>query len=318
MVKMRINKNNEISLKKAMDKFIRHCKIKDLSESTIIYYNNCYDYFINFLKSELNYDDDLLINDIDKYLIENFILWLKKTYNMNNITINTRIRGIRALLYYFMKQNIIQEFKIDLLKEDKKIKKTYNDEELKRLLVKPDMDNSSFAEYRNWVIINFLLATAVRAKSLRNIKIKDIDLEDGVVFINTIKNRKQQVIPLSRSLITVLEEYLDYRNGEYDEYLFCTIYGGKMKSGTLNSAIRRYNKERDVNKTSVHLFRHTFAKKWILNGGDPFRLKKILGHSSMRVVNEYINMFAEDLKKDFNVFNPLEEFNKKKKHIKMK
>jgi len=115
-----------------------------------------------------------------------------------------------------------------------------------------------------------------------------------------------------------LEEYLDYINGEHDEYLFCTIYGGKMKSGTLNSAIRRYNKDRDVNKTSVHLFRHTFAKKWILNGGDPFRLKKILGHSSMRVVNEYINMFAEDLKKDFNVFNPLEEFNKKKKHIKMK
>src|SRR6056297_1216556 len=112
MVKMRINRNNEVSLKKAKDKFIRHCKIKDLSESTIMYYNNCYDYFINFLKSELNYDDDLLINDIDKSLIENFILWLKKTYNMNNITINTRIRGISALLYYFMSQKIIQHFHI--------------------------------------------------------------------------------------------------------------------------------------------------------------------------------------------------------------
>jgi|AntRauTorckE6833_2_1112554.scaffolds.fasta_scaffold03013_4 integrase/recombinase XerD len=205
MVKMRINKNNQMSIKKAKDKFIRHCKIKDLSESTTIYYNNCYDYFINFLKSELNCDDNLLINDIDKTLIENFILWLKNTYNMNNITINTRIRGIRAFLYYFMRQNIIQKFKIDLLKADKKIKKTYNDEELKRLLNKPDMDNSSFSEYRNWVIINFLLATAVRSKSLRNIKVEDVDLEEGVVFINTIKNRKQQVLLLYWKNIWITE-----------------------------------------------------------------------------------------------------------------
>jgi len=85
----------------------------------------------------------------------------------------------------------------------------------------------------------------------------------------------------------------------------------------LNSAIRRFNHKREVEKTSIHLFRHTFAKKWILNGGDPFRLKKILGHSSMQVVNEYINMFTEDLKKEFNTYNPLEEFNENKKHIEM-
>lgn len=57
------------------------------------------------------------------------------------------------------------------------------------------------------------------------------------------------------------------------------------------------------------MFRHTFAKKWILNGGDAFSLKKILGYGSMKMVREYVNMFDEDLKKDFNTFNPLEEFN---------
>ena len=73
-----------------------------------------------------------------------------------------------------------------------------------------------------------------------------------------------------------------------------------------------------MTKTSVHLFRHTFAKKWILNGGDSFRLQKILGHSTMRMVREYVNMFSNDLKKDFNDYNPLEQFKVNKKHIKMK
>ena len=52
--------------------------------------------------------------------------------------------------------------------------------------------------------------------------------------------------------------------------------------------------------------RHTFAKKWILNGGDIMRLQTILGHSSIEMVKEYVNMFGGDLKKDFDKFNPLE------------
>jgi integrase/recombinase XerD len=90
-----------------------------------------------------------------------------------------------------------------------------------------------------------------------------------------------------------------------------------LKSSSLNSAIRNYNLSRGVKKTSVHSFRHTFAKKWILNGGDAFRLQKILGHSSMKMVREYVNMYDEDLKKDFNTFNPLEEFNDSGEYINM-
>lgn len=86
----------------------------------------------------------------------------------------------------------------------------------------------------------------------------------------------------------------------------------------LNSAIRRYNLSREVKKTYIHLFRHTFAIKWILRGGDPFRLQKILGHSSMRMVRIYVNMFSNDLKENFDNFNPLEQFSKKNKPIKIK
>jgi integrase/recombinase XerD len=72
-------------------------------------------------------------------------------------------------------------------------------------------------------------------------------------------------------------------------------------------------------KTSAHLYRHTFAKNWILNGGDIFRLQKVLGHSDLTVVKEYVNMFSNDLSIDFDRFNPLDrlEMNQMKKHIKM-
>lgn len=65
------------------------------------------------------------------------------------------------------------------------------------------------------------------------------------------------------------------------------------------------------------MFRHTFAKKWVLAGGDIFRLQKILGHSDITVTREYVNMFSPDLKMDFERYNPLDQFGKKSDRIKM-
>ena len=87
--------------------------------------------------------------------------------------------------------------------------------------------------------------------------------------------------------------------------------GDKLTKYSLQNTLRRYNTKRGVNKTSAHLFRHTFAKMWILNGGDIFRLQKLLGHSSLDIVKEYIAMFDEDLQRDYEIFNPLDNFTAK-------
>ncbi len=303
-----MTKDNNLTIDEGWKKFLRHCKIKDLSKHTIIYYQKSYNYFIRFLKDEFEEDDSTNVKEINKDLIEEFTMWLDDNYNMKNTTINTRLRGVRTFVYYLRDQKLIRDLKIDLLRSDKEIKETYTNAELKKLLKKPNLNESSFAVYRNWVIINFLLATGVRSRTLINLKIKDINIEEAIVHLKTIKNRKEQIIPLSKSLIKVLLDYLEYRQGKSDDYLICNIYGNKLKSSSLNSAIRTYNLDRGVSKTSIHLFRHTFAKKWILRGGDSFRLQKILGHSSMKMVREYVNMYNDDLKQDFNHFNPLEEF----------
>jgi len=80
---------------------------------------------------------------------------------------------------------------------------------------------------------------------------------------------------MSNKLSGILQEYLQFRNGEPDDYVFCTITGTKASVKSYQDALARYNHNRGVMKTSAHLYRHTFAKHWILNGGDIFRLQKI-------------------------------------------
>lgn len=147
---------------------------------------------------------------------------------------------------------------------------------MKKLLKRPNTNDCSFSVYRNWIIINFLLATGVRSRTLKNLKIRDINIEDATVHIRTVKNRKEQIIPLSKSLVKIVTDYLEYRKGDPDDYLFCTIYGKKFQSSSLNTAIRTYNLDRGVSKTSIHLFRHYICQKMDFTGWRFFSLTKDL------------------------------------------
>ena len=82
-----------------------------------------------------------------------------------------------------------------------------------------------FSTYRSWVIVNFLLSTGVRQNSLINVKIRDVDFDNSVVYVNMTKNRKPLIIPLNEDILRILKEYLQYRGGEADDWLFCSVYG---------------------------------------------------------------------------------------------
>jgi len=71
-------------------------------------------------------------------------------------------------------------------------------------------------------------------------------------------------------------------------------------------------------KTGLHRFRHTIIKKWNNSGEDIFRVQKILGHSSLDVVRNYVNMYTNDLQENFNSFSLLENIISGKDFIKLK
>ena len=300
------NEENEtISIEAGYQQFHNFSVAKNLSEKTIHHYDMCFKFFKGF------YDISKPCYSVTENTIFEYIAHLKKNHNINDISLNTYLRAMRSIFYYFIKQGYTQPFQISLPKATKKTKETYNDYELTILLEKPNINQATFTEYRNWVLVNYLLGTGNRESTVCNVKIEDIDLSGNEIHLCKTKNRREQIIPISNSLKKVLKEYLQYRKGEDNDYLFCSITGERLTENALRHGIRRHNLKRGVLKTGVHLFRHTFAKKWILNGGDVFRLQKILGHSSMEIVREYVNMFNDDLKKDFDNFNPLEEFHKK-------
>ena len=101
-----------------------------------------------------------------------------------------------------------------------------------RLLEKPDIKNCSFSCYKTWVFENYLLGTGNRISTALDLHIGDINFQSGVITLRKTKNRKQQIIPLSNTLADILQEYLQIRGGDDEDYLFCNEYGDKALERT--------------------------------------------------------------------------------------
>jgi integrase/recombinase XerD len=313
--KIELKKNRtDKTFDRGFDEFILYCRVRNLRPTTLKYYNDIVNIWYKFC------DYKTPIKDITKKTVDDFIIFLQTRTKENDVTVNSVLRGMRVILYYFMKLNYMEQFKIPKLKEDREVIETYSDAEIEILLEKPNLKECNYITYRNWVIINFFLAEGCRARTLVNIKIRDIDFENDLITYTWTKNRKQQVVPMANSLKRILIEYLQYRKGEADDFLFVNAYGDPLKVDQLSHNLADYNRRRGVMKTGVHRWRHTFSKMWIMNNGDIFRLQKMLGHSSLDVVKKYVDIFTNDLQKNFSNFNPLEQITKGnvKNHISMR
>ncbi len=309
---MFMRKDDKALVKDLYEQYRKSCQVRNLSERTIKYYDDCIHEFLKFA------GEGLELPQLTSELVEDYILYMKDK-GLAATSINTYLRGIRTLVNWLAKRRYIEAFKVTLIKEEEVIKSTYNDAEIQLMLVKPDINKYDFTDYRNWVMVNMLLGTGIRLSTLISIRIGDLDLYNQLLSTRHNKNRKMQMIPLSKTLINILQEYLTYRNHkDDDEILFVTVYGTPYTPNGCYHAIMRHCHQRGIEHANVHKFRHTFAKNWIMSGGDVFRLQKILGHSSMEIVKKYVNIYGADLTKDFEKFNILDRFEKPKKAIKMR
>lgn len=309
-------KGSDKTFDEGFEQFIfEHCTMKNLRPSTEKHYREMTKY--SFYKF---YDKDTVLSRLEQDDINNYVLWLKDS-DIRDSTVNIQLKALKTVIKFFRDKGWIDtSIKVELIKADIEAIEAYTDEEISKLLIKPNLKKCSFVEYRNWVCVCFLCNTGCRRSTLINIQISDLDLENGYCYYRHTKNRKAQTVPISPSMCNILKEYLEYLPKDCI-YLFLTVLGEQMKVVSLTYTLEEYNRSRNVQRTGIHKFRHWFAKKSVLLGMDLIRLQKILGHSNLEILRNYVNLLTQDLKKDEVIFNPLEDIqrkNKETKHIRLR
>ena len=296
-----------LSMKGAFDEFVVAQTAKGLTEPTIK------NYHAHFHSISKHIDIEKLFSDLTQADIDGMIVSMRKSGLATN-SISSYVRVFKTFMNWSRQQGYTT-LTAPNYKQEETVKEPYTDEELLRLLEKPRA-NGTFCEYRNWVIINFLLNSGCRAATVRNIQNGDVDLSSSRIVFRHTKTHKVQVVPLCSQMVRILKDYCKTRGGGDSDYLFCDEYGGMLSANALRLAIERYNHSRGVKKTSVHLFRHTFARKYLIDcGGDAFMLQKLLGHSTLKMTRHYCNIYDADIANNFDRLSPLENMSRSKQKI---
>lgn len=292
------------------DDFIIAKRAKGLSDKSIK------SYISHFKGISRHLDITIPIDELSKADLESMISSMRKSELSSN-SISSYVRVIKTFLSWCNDEHITS-LNIPRYKAEETIKETYSDCELQKLLKKPNMRKCNFSEYRTWVIINLLLNNGCRASTIRNIQNKDVDLQNLVIYLRHTKNKKSQVIPLCHELCVILKEYMHIRGGKDDDYLFPNESGKQLTDYALRSSIYRYNKRHGVDKTSIHSFRHTFARKYLVDcGGNAFTLQRLLGHSTLDMTKHYCAIFDSDIVKNYDNFSPLSQLKSNSNKIKI-
>jgi site-specific recombinase XerD len=167
-----------------------------------------------------------------------------------------------------------------------------------------------FLGARLMVITLLLLDTGMRASELCTLTVDNVHLDEGYVKVFG-KGSKERIIPISNKTKMALMRYLNAWRpqpaSDTTHGVILTDEGRPMSYPGLRQVIKRLGKKAGIPRLHPHLFRHTFAVNYLMNGGDVMTLKLILGHTTLEVTQVYMHLAESHVKIQHSRFSPVEK-----------
>lgn len=298
----------QVAVRKLVDQFQAGNAAKGLSLATISWYER-------MLGAFLRGREELTLEDFTEENAIGFLGGLRVRIGphgrpMSTQTIHGHYRALRAFSGWLQRQEFTE---VDALaglpapKRQKKLIEPLSPEEVRALLGACDRQSDSGS--RNYAILLLLLDTGLRASELLGLTIRDVRFAQGLVKVLG-KGNKERTVPFGPTTQKVLFEYLEiWRPKSTDDHFFLSRTGTQMTWVGLHLMLRRLGEKSGVRRVHAHLVRHTFAVSWVEDDGDPFSLQKILGHSTLEMVRNYVNLASGQVIKAHRRHSPVDRLN---------
>jgi site-specific recombinase XerD len=205
----------------------------------------------------------------------------------------------------YTRENRLKNLKLP--KAEERIIEPLTPEEI--AIVLDAIDREKAVGRRNHVIVVLLLDTGLRVSEVAGAKLKDFNPVDGCIKVMG-KGKKQRIVPVGNVAQTALSEYVTYvRPGIASpdcDSLFVSGNGEPITVNSLKLFFSRLARRSGITRLHAHLCRHTFAINYLLNGGDIFSLKVILGHTTLEMVNHYLHFNNAQITARHRQFSPMD------------
>ena len=197
-------------------------------------------------------------------------------------------------------------------KQDKKLPKFLEYDQVKKLLETPPTDNWLGA--RDRAIMETLYGTGVRVSELVALNIEDVDFLGEVMHVRG-KGKKERLTPIGSSALQAIQHYMEFRNkraqgnGNFDsKVLFVNKHGKRLSTRSVRRKMDKYLKIAGLDPTiSPHTLRHSFATHMLNNGADLRSVQELLGHQSLSTTQIYTHLTTKKLKEVYDNAHPRDE-----------
>lgn len=277
---------------------------KSVSKNTLISYLRDVIDFVNYLNASMHID---IIEGINESSIQSY---LKSNNKLSKATISRKIVALRSFFKFLVKEGYIKKnpiSRIELPKSSKSLPEVLSYEEIIELF--NSIKITDFQSSRNRCMLELLYASGIRVSELVNIKLSDLNIK--MQYLKVVgKGAKERMIPLSKYVCKLLEEYItvyrkDYLDFDDNNYLFFNNHKGIMSRENFYKILNNIcNNIGMIKNVHPHTLRHTFATHLLENGADLRSIQELLGHSDISTTTVYTHVSNNKLLEDYNRFHP--------------
>ncbi|MFT4662219.1 MAG: integrase/recombinase XerD [Glaciecola sp.] len=248
------------------DRLVRSINLSGKSISTLNNYSRC------LAQMALHFNCNVL--DLDEEQILDY-LHLKKSQNRtpSESYFKHTIYGLR---YVYREYNLPdRRLTLPQIERPRKLPVVLSQEEVKLLLKTPKL-------LKHRLELAMLYGCGLRSFEIRNLKIKDVNLDRSMVHIKQGKGRKDRYAPFCALLIRGLKKYLSA------EKPVTWLFNGNNREGKMVKlsphgiawVVRQAKKNSGLEKdVTSHSLRHSYATHLLEMGMDIMSLKELLGHA---------------------------------------
>lgn len=289
-----------MTLQDAISGFLVEQQIRGNSERTVVFYRSC------LSKAALFLGSDSSLADLSLPQLREYYLSLRQR-GLSSVTFQSYIRALRAFLSWcyqedYLPVNLSDKFRLP--KAKRKEIDTLTDSEVWALL--SCFNPRSLIQLRNLCICSLMLDSGLRRDEVVTLSLPLLHVREGYAIVNG-KGNKQRTVPLGLHTRKLLLRYLSRRPGcAATDRVFLKADLLPVSGNTVRQMFDRLKVRAEIPRLKAHLLRHTFATRYLENGGDIYSLQQILGHTSLEMVKRYVHTTHRKTVSKFPDYSPLD------------
>lgn len=275
---------------------------RGLSSNTIISYRDTFKQLLTFYAEKLKIPaEKIQLSDLTAENVKGFLDHVE-IQGCSASTRNQRLASIKSFIRYVQiesPENLENSFQIMAIKskrQSKPIIEYLSQEQLSRLLAKPD--SSMKSGFKDMLILILLYDSGARVSEFINIMVSDIRLDPPAVIRLNGKGNKSRWVPLDSRTVKLLNLFMEKENLKTplasSRYLFLNRSKNPYTRAGISYILQKYTdllySEDEMTfpkKLSPHCLRHTKAMILLQAGTNLIYIRDVLGHEHMRTTEIY-------------------------------